>query len=94
GVLDDEEVVAEKEVSTVDPVTTTECKTFCKEPSIPKAKGIVMQKPKETTIRTSTIVPSQSSKNKGKAKMIKPEKPLKKKDQIMSDEEVARNLEA
>nr|GFD34847.1 hypothetical protein [Tanacetum cinerariifolium] len=31
---------------------------------------------------------------KGKAKMIKPKKPLKRKDQIMIDEEVARNLEA
>nr|GFA93055.1 hypothetical protein [Tanacetum cinerariifolium] len=32
--------------------------------------------------------------DKGKAKMIKLEKPLKMKDQIMIDEEVARNLEA
>nr|GEV93535.1 hypothetical protein [Tanacetum cinerariifolium] len=53
-----------------------------------KAKGIVMQEPKETTIRTTTVVPSQSSKDKGKAKMIKPEDPLKKKDQIMIDEEI------
>nr|GEU69650.1 putative ribonuclease H-like domain-containing protein [Tanacetum cinerariifolium] len=62
----------------------------------PKAKGIVMQEPKETTIRTigKTTVPSQSSEDKGKAKMIESEKPLKKKDQIMIDEEVARNLEA
>nr|GEW70837.1 hypothetical protein [Tanacetum cinerariifolium]GEW75676.1 hypothetical protein [Tanacetum cinerariifolium] len=35
-----------------------------------------------------------SSKDKGKAKMIEPEKPLKKKDQIALDEEVARKLEA
>nr|GEV90724.1 hypothetical protein [Tanacetum cinerariifolium] len=34
------------------------------------------------------------AKDKGKAKMIEPEKPLKKKDHIMIDEEVARNLEA
>nr|GEZ99919.1 hypothetical protein [Tanacetum cinerariifolium] len=31
-----------------------------------KAKGIVMQEPKEITIRTRTAVPSQSSKDKGK----------------------------
>nr|GEW33923.1 hypothetical protein [Tanacetum cinerariifolium] len=68
-------------------------KPMVKEPSIPKAKGIVMQEPEERTIRTTTV-PSQSSKDKGKAKMIEPEKPLKKKDQIMIDEEVARNLEA
>nr|GEW30035.1 hypothetical protein [Tanacetum cinerariifolium] len=122
SVLDDEEVVAEKEVSTVDPVTTVgvevsvavatliismdditlakalialkSAKPMAKEPIIPKAKGIVMQEPEETTIRTATTVPSQSSKDKGKEKIIEPEKPLKKKDQIMIDEEVARNLEA
>nr|GEY28325.1 hypothetical protein [Tanacetum cinerariifolium] len=129
GVLDDEEVVAKKEVSTVDPITTTSevVTTACvevsvtvttpiismkditlakalvalksanpmvKEPSVSKAKGIVMQEPEETTIRTTTTVPSQSLKDKGKEKMIEPEKPLKKKDHIMIDEEVARNLEA
>nr|GEZ45592.1 hypothetical protein [Tanacetum cinerariifolium] len=152
GVLDDEELMAEKEVSTANPVTTAgevvttasakvsdaattptismnditlakaldalkSAKPMVKEPSVPvsaastslkvsavsttsttvtttiKAKGIVMQEPEETTIRT-TIVPSQSLKDKGKPKMIKVEKPLKKKDQIMINEEVARNLEA
>ncbi|GKG40503.1 hypothetical protein Tco_0467280, partial [Tanacetum coccineum] len=34
------------------------------------------------------------AKDKGKEKMVKLEKPLKKKDQIAIDEEVARNLEA
>nr|GEW97708.1 retrovirus-related Pol polyprotein from transposon TNT 1-94 [Tanacetum cinerariifolium] len=33
-------------------------------------------------------------RNKAKGKMVEPEKPLKKKDQIMIDEEVARNIEA
>nr|GEV10415.1 hypothetical protein [Tanacetum cinerariifolium] len=130
GVLDDEEFVTEKMVSTSDLVTTAgevvtatgvevsdatttptisidditlakalaalkSAKPVVKEPSVPvsatstspkasavsttsttvtiktKAKGIVMQEPKETTIRTTTT-----------------------KDQIMIDEEVARNLEA
>nr|GEV29015.1 hypothetical protein [Tanacetum cinerariifolium] len=123
------EVVAKKEVSTTDPITSggevvttvgvevsaaattptismdditlakalatlKSAKPMVKEPSVPKAKGIVMQDPDETTIRTTTTVPSQSSKDKGKAKMIEPEKPLKKKDKIMIDEEIARNLEA
>nr|GEZ39624.1 hypothetical protein [Tanacetum cinerariifolium] len=35
-----------------------------------------------------------SSKDKGKERMIKPKKPLKKKYQIMIDEEVVRNLDA
>nr|GEW79887.1 hypothetical protein [Tanacetum cinerariifolium] len=68
-----------------------------KDPSVPNAKGIVMQEPEETTIittTTTTTVPSQSSKDKGKTKMIELEKPLKKKDQNMIDEDVARNLNA
>ncbi|GJX35328.1 hypothetical protein Tco_0246885 [Tanacetum coccineum] len=39
-------------------------------------------------------VTEKKAKEKGKAKMVEPEKPLKKKDQIAIDEEVARNLEA
>nr|GFC75442.1 hypothetical protein [Tanacetum cinerariifolium] len=35
-----------------------------------------------------------SSKDKGKAKMIEPEVPIKKKDQMRIDEECARKLEA
>ncbi|GKA94691.1 hypothetical protein Tco_0816729, partial [Tanacetum coccineum] len=33
-------------------------------------------------------------KNKGKAIMIKPEVPLKRKDQVALDEDLARNLQA
>ncbi|GJS56780.1 hypothetical protein Tco_0651564 [Tanacetum coccineum] len=58
-------------------------------------------KPKAVTTATTTVTPASSrpkakgiAKYKGKAKMVKPEKPLKKKDQIAIDEEVARNLEA
>ncbi|GJU58350.1 hypothetical protein Tco_1236116 [Tanacetum coccineum] len=36
----------------------------------------------------------EEAKDKGKAKMVKPEKPLKKKDQIMFDKEVAQKLQA
>nr|GEY60827.1 hypothetical protein [Tanacetum cinerariifolium] len=141
AVLNDKEVVAEKEVGTADPGTTAgevvttagvevsvtattptismddirlakslaalkSAKPIVKEPSVPvsaastspkvsvvsttsttvttttpKAKGIIMQEPEETIIRTTTTVPSKSSKYKGKEKMIEPEKPLKKKDQ-------------
>nr|GFC61184.1 hypothetical protein [Tanacetum cinerariifolium] len=59
SILGDEEVVAEKEVSTADLVPTT-----------------------------------GEAKDKGKGKIIEPEKPLKWKDQIMIDEKVARNLKA
>ncbi|GKD59685.1 hypothetical protein Tco_1297194 [Tanacetum coccineum] len=62
----------------------------------PKARGVVVQEPSEFTITTS---PSQSSqppqaKDKGKAKMVEPKKPLKKKDQIMFNKEVPQKLQA
>nr|GEY53126.1 hypothetical protein [Tanacetum cinerariifolium] len=109
SIFDDEEVVFEKEVSTIDPVITasevvttagvedsTAATTAGVETSKPKAKGIVMKEPSEIPTPTLNDTSQQLSKakDKGKVKMIKPEKPLKRKDQIMIDEEVARNLEA
>ncbi|GJU64589.1 hypothetical protein Tco_1246424, partial [Tanacetum coccineum] len=62
-----------------------------------KTKGVVMQEPSESTLTISLQLPSQvkgqGSKDKGKAKMIEPEKPLKKKDQIKSDEEETLRLQ-
>nr|GEV38004.1 hypothetical protein [Tanacetum cinerariifolium] len=55
----------------------------------PRAKGIIFHE----QVKAYKLTVS-SSKDKGKAKMIEPEKPLKKKDQISLDEEVARKLEA
>ncbi|GJZ41206.1 hypothetical protein Tco_0588092 [Tanacetum coccineum] len=56
-------------------------------------------KPKAVTSAATTTTPTRPkargvAKDKSKAKMIESEKPLKKKDQIVMDEEVARNLEA
>ncbi|GJY17746.1 hypothetical protein Tco_0389237 [Tanacetum coccineum] len=62
-----------------------------------KEKGIVFHdQEKQASASTPIVSPLQlpQAKDKGKAKMVKPEKPLKKKDQIVIDEEVARNLEA
>nr|GEV58480.1 putative ribonuclease H-like domain-containing protein [Tanacetum cinerariifolium] len=98
--VDDEEVVvgAEKEVSTADSVSTVGevVNTAGVETSKPKAKGIVIQEPSETPTQTPIDSPQKPSKAKGirKAKMIEPKKPLKRKDEIMIDEEVAKNLEA
>ncbi|GKB43576.1 hypothetical protein Tco_0888518 [Tanacetum coccineum] len=51
-----------------------------------------MQEPSESGTRKA-VPPSQHDlKDKGKAKMIEPEKPLKKKDQIKFDEEMAKRL--
>nr|GEW30298.1 hypothetical protein [Tanacetum cinerariifolium] len=55
----------------------------------PKAKGIVFYEQVQAHIPTVS-----SLKDKGKEKMIEPKKPLKKKDQIALDEELARKLEA
>nr|GEZ31018.1 hypothetical protein [Tanacetum cinerariifolium] len=55
----------------------------------PRAKGIVFHE--QVQAHKSNV---SSSMDKGKAKMIEPEKPLKNKDQISLDEEVVRKLEA
>ncbi|GKA61022.1 hypothetical protein Tco_0760429 [Tanacetum coccineum] len=61
--------------------------------TIPKPKSITFRDPDESTTRT-TLTPIPSNiKDKGKAKMIKPEKPLKKKEQIRLDEELAFKLQ-
>ncbi|GJT79504.1 putative ribonuclease H-like domain-containing protein [Tanacetum coccineum] len=64
----------------------------------PKTKGVVMQEASESTLTISLQLPSQVKgqglKDKGKANMIEPEKPLKKKDQIKFDEEEALRLQA
>ncbi|GJU74864.1 putative ribonuclease H-like domain-containing protein [Tanacetum coccineum] len=61
-----------------------------------KARGVVVQEPSKFKTTSSPLQASQlpHDKDKGKAKMVKLEKPLKKKDKIAMDEEVARNLEA
>ncbi|GJT66271.1 hypothetical protein Tco_1017751 [Tanacetum coccineum] len=73
---------------------TTTATTVTPDSSRPKAKGIFFhdQAPTSTPIVSLSQLPQ--AKDKGKAKMVEPEKPLKKKDQIAIDEEVARNLEA
>ncbi|GJV75594.1 hypothetical protein Tco_1507178 [Tanacetum coccineum] len=56
-------------------------------------------KPKAVTSAATTTTTTRPkargvAKEKGKAKMVEPEKPLKKKDKTAMDEKVARNLEA
>ncbi|GJV60062.1 hypothetical protein Tco_1466162 [Tanacetum coccineum] len=62
----------------------------------PKVRGVVVKEPNEFTTTTLPSQPSQlpQAKDKGKAKMVEPEKPLKKKDQILIDEEIAQKLQA
>ncbi|GJX60450.1 hypothetical protein Tco_0291840 [Tanacetum coccineum] len=74
-------------VSTAEPITTATFVKMRSEKS--KVRGVVMQEPSETATRL--IVPPQQHdpKDKRKGKMVEQEKPLKKKDQIKFDEEVA-----
>nr|GEW61371.1 hypothetical protein [Tanacetum cinerariifolium] len=58
-------------------------------------KGVIMREASETTTRPT--LPSQQKldpKDKGKGKMVEPEKPLKKKDHIKFDKEIAQRLQA
>ncbi|GJZ50186.1 hypothetical protein Tco_0604376, partial [Tanacetum coccineum] len=83
----------------VDEVETTLAQTLIEIKSAkPKTKEIVMQEPSESTPTISSQQPSQvtgqGSKDKSKEKMIEPEKPLKKKDQVLFDEQEAIKLQA
>ncbi|GKE38206.1 hypothetical protein Tco_1461611 [Tanacetum coccineum] len=70
-------------------VTTTATTTTT---TRPKARGVVVQELSEFR----TLQESQPSKikDKGKAIMIEPEIPLKRKDQVALDKDLARNLQA
>ncbi|GJV04631.1 putative ribonuclease H-like domain-containing protein [Tanacetum coccineum] len=97
--LDGDEVVVESEVT--NKLVRREIllrKQLLVEESRPKTKGVVMKEPSESTLTISLQLPTQvkgqGSKDKGKAKMKEPDKPLKKKDQIKFDEEEALRLQA
>ncbi|GJU87412.1 hypothetical protein Tco_1294958 [Tanacetum coccineum] len=86
-------------VATITNVKLTLAQTLAELKSVrPKTKRVVMQELSESTPTISLQLPSQvegqGSKDKGKAKMIEPEKPLKKKDQIKFDKEEALRLQA
>nr|GEU40994.1 hypothetical protein [Tanacetum cinerariifolium] len=61
----------------------------------PRARGVIVQEPSEFRT-TSSLQSSQlpQAKDKGKGNMVEHEKPLKKKDTISIDEEIARKLKA
>nr|GEV18404.1 hypothetical protein [Tanacetum cinerariifolium] len=75
---------------------TTAATTITAASTRPKEKGIVMQEPYETPSPKLIDFSQQPShaKDKGKGKMVDPQSPLKRKDHIMIDGEVAKNLKA
>nr|GEV67830.1 retrovirus-related Pol polyprotein from transposon TNT 1-94 [Tanacetum cinerariifolium] len=63
--------------------------------SKPRVRGVIVQEPSEfRTISSSQPSHLPNAKDKGKGIMVEIEKPLKKKEKIMMDEEVARKLKA
>ncbi|GJY60888.1 putative ribonuclease H-like domain-containing protein [Tanacetum coccineum] len=58
----------------------------------PKVRGVVVQEPSE--FRTSQESHSTTIKDKRKAIMVEPEVPLKRKDQVALDEQLARDVQA
>ncbi|GKB16409.1 hypothetical protein Tco_0850332 [Tanacetum coccineum] len=62
----------------------------------PKAKRIAFREPGEstTTIFSQQLEDKGLSQDKGKGILVEPEKPLKKKDQLKLDEEIALKLQA
>ncbi|GJS08565.1 hypothetical protein Tco_0365361 [Tanacetum coccineum] len=60
----------------------------------PKEKGVVIQELGESTTTISSQLSSQQSQDKGKGILIKPVKPMKKKDLIRLDEEASLKLQA
>ncbi|GJX21516.1 hypothetical protein Tco_0225961 [Tanacetum coccineum] len=80
------EEVAEKKISTADSVTTAG-------EVVTTASIKVTTTSAPTTTKTITTA-QPSSKDKGEGKMVEPENPLKKKDQIALDEECAFRLHA
>ncbi|GJT36787.1 hypothetical protein Tco_0936652 [Tanacetum coccineum] len=89
GVFDEEEVEAKKVVNTAKVTTASATTTTIDELTLPKARGVVVKDLSEFT--TTSSQPSQlpQAKDKDKRKIVEHEKPLKKKDQILVDEEIA-----
>ncbi|GKE90909.1 hypothetical protein Tco_1572004 [Tanacetum coccineum] len=94
---DAEEVEVEKLVSTAE-VTTASATTTVDELTLAQTLiKIKVAKPKDVTtaatITTNVVTRPKArgvAKDKGKSKMVELEKPLKKKDQILVDEEIAQ----
>ncbi|GKA03108.1 putative ribonuclease H-like domain-containing protein [Tanacetum coccineum] len=60
----------------------------------PNAKGIVFHDLEKQVSKPTVFVTQPSIKDKGKGIMQEPERPLTKKDQVVIDEDLARNIQA
>ncbi|GKB63701.1 hypothetical protein Tco_0919887 [Tanacetum coccineum] len=79
-------------ITTVDDITLAQALMEIKSTK-PKEKGVVKQELGESTTTISSQLSSHQSHDKGKGILIEPVKPMKKKDLIRLDEEVALKLQ-
>ncbi|GKC74321.1 hypothetical protein Tco_1120204 [Tanacetum coccineum] len=77
----------------VEAITTAATSVTTAAVTRPIAKGIVFHEHEQTHRPTVSSIPP-SSKDKGKAIMIEPKRPLKRKEQVAADEEYAKQLAA
>ncbi|GKD21802.1 hypothetical protein Tco_1223505 [Tanacetum coccineum] len=98
----DHEVVVETEVAykdvnlSVDEVTLAQALAALKSAK-PKADKVMLQELEQGTITTTTVATTVTAvkvQDKGKGKMVEPEKPMKKKELIRLDEEISSKLQA
>nr|GEZ19744.1 hypothetical protein [Tanacetum cinerariifolium] len=90
-IVDVREKFVEKEVSTADPVTTAGevvIAASVEDSAAPTTTTTADVDDELTLAKTLITIKAAKPKDKSKAKIIEPEKPLKKKDQIALDEEV------
>ncbi|GKE60085.1 hypothetical protein Tco_1510452 [Tanacetum coccineum] len=90
----DKVMLQEPEQGTI--TTITAATTVSAASTRPKAKGLVIHKQEQVPTPTvSSQQPSQLNvQDKGKDKMVEPKKPVKKKELIRLDEEIASKLQA
>ncbi|GKA21114.1 hypothetical protein Tco_0701103, partial [Tanacetum coccineum] len=98
---DAEEVEVEKVVSTAEVEVTTASATTTTVDELTLTQTLIeIKADKHKAITTAAITTNvtrpkaRGAKDKGKEKMVESKKPLKKKDQIMFDKEVAQKLQA
>ncbi|GJV84321.1 hypothetical protein Tco_1524219, partial [Tanacetum coccineum] len=92
GVLDEQEVEVEKVVSTAEVTIASATTTTVDELTLAQTL-IEIKVAKPNAVTTAATTTTTVAKDKGKEKMVEPEKPLKKKDQILIDEEIAQRLQ-
>ncbi|GKD87662.1 hypothetical protein Tco_1358816 [Tanacetum coccineum] len=80
------------QIKAAKPKVVTTAATTTTTTTRPKARGVIVQEPSE--FRTPQVSQPSMIKDKGKAIMIEPEVPLKRKDQVALDEDLERNLQA